>query len=271
MADRRRAGPPHILELWRTYGQHAGAMLSAGPAPRVARTAGSFVTLSGAPYVDLNQAALFGDADPTTAHTVVEIVLDADVPCLLGVSSTVRDDVSAELLDGGFAATPEREAMFYAPTLPAAVPNAFQVRPVSSEEDHAGVRQILAEAHGYDDALVAQTHGPALLSRSDVGCWVAWDRDDPVSCVFVTRVGRTLGVFDMMTPPRYRRRGAARAVLTQALSDASGWGDAVDSVAFWATPAGRPLYESMGFIIVDDVDVWTLGATSEELAAVGIG
>ena len=161
--------------------------------------------------------------------------------------------------------------MFHAQTVPAAVPNAFQVRPVISEEDHAGVRQILAEAHGYDDALVALTHGPGLLSRSDVGCWIAWDRDDPVSCVFVTRVGRSLGVFDMMTPPRHRRRGAARAVLTQALSDASGWGDTADSVAFWATPAGRPLYESMGFTIVDDIDVWTLGASPEELAAVGIG
>ncbi len=206
-----------------------------------------------------------------TARAVVEMVLEADIPCLLGVSSTVRDDVSNELLAGGFEATPEREAMFHAPKVPVAVPHAFRVRPVDSEEDLAGVRLILAEAHGYADPLEAQTHGPELLSRSDVGCWIAWDGDDPVSCVFVTRVGRCLGVFDMMTPPRHRRRGAARAVLTQALADASRWGDPAEAIVFWATPAGRPLYESMGFTVVDDIDVWTLGATPEELAAVGIG
>jgi GNAT superfamily N-acetyltransferase len=271
MTSPRHPHRPDIAGLWRTYGQHASVMLSAGPAPRLAETTGSFVALSGAPYVDLNQVALFGEADRMTARSVVETVLDADVPCLVGVSATVRDDVSGELLGGGFEAIPERDAMFYSPAIPMGAPHAFRVRRVSSVDDHAAVRLILAEAHGYADPMEAQTHGPALLGRSDVGCWVAWDGPDPVSCVFVTRVDRTLGVFDMMTPPRHRRRGAARAVLTEALADASGWGDPADTIAFWATPAGRPLYESMGFTIVDDIDVWTLGATPEELAAVGAG
>jgi len=267
----RMMGHPQIAELWRTYGRHAEAMLSAGPDPRVFRTSESFLALSGAPYVDLNQAAIFGEGHEATAQALIDHVVDADVPCLLGISSTVHDDLAGVLLDAGFEATPERESLFHAPTMPPPAPTAFQVRRVRSEDDQAGVRQILGEAHGYAADLVEQVHGPRLLDRPDVGCWIAWDRDEPVSCVFVTRVARSLGVFDMMTPPHHRRRGAARAVLTAALTDAAGWGEPADAVTFWATPAGRPLYESMGFRIVDEIDVWTLGATPEELAAVGIG
>ena len=35
------------------------------------------------------------------------------------------------------------------------------------------------------------------------------------------------------------------------------------------SPAGRPLYEAMGFVVADEVDAWTLGASAEDLAAVG--
>lgn len=262
---------PAAVDLWTRYARHAEIMLSAGQAPSVARRPGSFLVLSGAPHVDLNQAAIFGDGDRRDAQAIVEAASAADVPCLLAVSSTVRDDVSDTLRDGGFDAAPELEALFYAPVPPAVGPSAFQVRQASNAEDRLGIERVFAGSHGYDPALVASMWGPALLDRTDVGGWVAWDDDEPVSCVFVTRVGRSLGVFDMMTPARHRRRGAARAVLTQALSDASAWGDPTDAIAFWATPLGRPLYESLGFTVADTMAVWTLGASPEDLAAVGVG
>ena len=258
--------------LWRTYALHAEAMLSAGPTPDVTRSDVSFLILSGAPHVDLNQAAIFGDGDRRAARAIVEAVHAADVPCLLGVSSTVRDDVSTTLVAGGFEATPQREALFFADEPPQRGPTAFQVRRIRSDDDRAGALRVLIEAHDYAADLVAAMWGPALLDRPDVGGWVAWDGDEPVSCVYVTRVGRTLGFFDMMTPPRHRRRGAGRAVLSNALAEAWSWDGAdADHVECWATPAGRPLYESMGFTVADEIDVWTYGATPEDLAAVGVG
>ena len=258
--------------LWRTYGRHAEAILSAGPAPSTSRTDVRFVALSGAPHVDLNQAVLFGDADRGTADEIAAIVQAADLPCLLGVSSTVRDDVTDALLAGGFEATPEREAMFFADEPPAVTPSAFQIRQVTSADDRAGAYQVLFGAHEYDTSLIAEMWGPNLLDRPDVRGWVAWDGDEPVSCAYVTRVGRSLSVFDMMTPPRHRRRGAARAVLSNALAETWTWDEVdADYVAFWASPAGRPMYEAMGFTVADDVDVWTYGAAPEDLAAVGAG
>ena len=101
---------------------------------------------------------------------------------------------------------------------------------------------------------------------------LALDGNEPVSCAFVTVIGRTLGLFDMMTPPRHRRRGAARALLGTALSSAAAELEGgIDGILFWASPAGRPLYESLGFSIADPVTAWTLGASAEDLAAVGAG
>lgn len=259
-------------DLWHTYGRHAAAMLSAGPSPATTHSDRHFVVLSGAPHVDLNQAVLFGEADRQTAERIAAVVQAADVPCLLGVSSTVRDDVTHALREGGFEAMTQREAMFYADEPPAVGPTAFQVRRVRTAEDRAGAQHVLLETHDYHPDLTSAMWGPALLDRPDVGCWVAWDGEEPVSCAYVTLVGRSLGVFDMMTPPRHRRRGAGRAVLANALTEAWTWGGVeADYAAFWASPAGRPMYESMGFDVADDVDVWTYGASPEDLAAVGAG
>lgn len=256
---------------WRIYGQHAEAMLSAGPAPSADHRPGSFFVRSGAPHVDLNQAAIFGDGDRRDAQRIVDAALEADVPVLLAASSTLRDDVGEALGRGGFVLAATPEALFHGSSTPPVEPSAFQVRRVLTEIDRAGIGRVFAEAHGYDPRLVASMWGSALVDRDDVGGWIAWEGDDAVSCVFVTRVGSSLRFFDMMTPPRHRRRGAARAVLTQALADASSEGEPVDSIVFWSTPLGRPLYESLGFVVADSLDVWTFRASKEDMAAVGSG
>jgi len=100
----------------------------------------------------------------------------------------------------------------------------------------------------------------------------AWDGFEPVSWTYVTRIDGTSALFDMMTPPQHRRRGAARALLKRALADAAARdGGRTESTVFWATPMGRPLYEALGFSVVDDVTLWTYGASADELAAVGAG
>ena len=43
----------------------------------------------------------------------------------------------------------------------------------------------------------------------------------------------------------------------------------IEETLFWASPAGRPLYEAMAFGVADEVDAWSLGASAEDLAAVG--
>ena len=72
-----------------------------------------------------------------------------------------------------------------------------------------------------------------------------------------------------MTPPRHRRRGAARAVVATALDEVAKLVGGVDRTLFWSSPAGRPLYDALGFEIGDTVDVWVRGASEADLAVVG--
>jgi GNAT superfamily N-acetyltransferase len=130
---------------------------------------------------------------------------------------------------------------------------------------------VFDAAHGYADDATRRMYGPALLDGLDVEAWLAWDGDEPISCVYVTRVGDSLGVFDMNTAPAHRRRGAGRAVLTAALHAVATRLDRPPSVCFWSTPLGRPMYESIGFVVIDDVEVWTLGASDQDMDAVGAG
>lgn len=83
-----------------------------------------------------------------------------------------------------------------------------------------------------------------LLAESDGWAIDAPDGRGLAGSVILTRWGATHGAVGMMlTAPRYRGYGFARALMQHAL-DAAGPGMAV---SLYATDAGRPVYEKFGF------------------------
>lgn len=263
---------PQPADLWPIYGRHAAAILRHGPKPVAKHGPGWSLALSGAGHVDLNQVALYGGADRTDAAAVVDEAAASGVPILLAVSASLAIAVDDILEGAGFLRSSSEEALFWAWDVPALTRAQFEVRRAASPSDLAGIAQIFADVHDYEPDLVESMYGQSVLADPVIEAWLALDGDDPVSCAFVTRLGRTLGLFDVMTPPRHRRRGAARALIDVSLSSATaGQPGGIDGILFWASPFGRPLYESLGFSIADLVTVWTLGASAEDLAAVGAG
>ncbi|MEO7664315.1 MAG: GNAT family N-acetyltransferase, partial [Candidatus Limnocylindrales bacterium] len=167
----------------------------------------------------------------------------------------------------GFVAANPLEALFVAGAPPRVV-EGFPVRR-ATPADLPAVRELFHLGHGYGAATVDALFG-SRLAADDVGCWIAWDGDAPMSLAFITRIGRSLGLWDMLTAPAHRRRGAGRAVLTAALAGAAAWrAKPIDTIVFWSSPAGRPLYKSLGFTIADEVLAMTIDAAPEDLAAVG--
>lgn len=219
----------------------------------------------------MNQAALFGDADADDATLLVGQVLEAGVPCLLGCSNGVLDRASPALTAGGFAQLPDREAIFWRPGPPQALePSAFEVRRVRSDADVVAMQAIFEEAHGYDPASIAALYGGRVKGDDGLSAWIAWDASEPISFTIVIEVGAVLSIWEVMTPVRHRRRGGARAVVNAALAGAAAAASRpIEETLFWASPAGRPLYEAMDFVVGDEVDAWVLGASAEDLAAVG--
>jgi len=147
------------------------------------------------------------------------------------------------------------------------VPSPFTVHRAATAGDLADADRILAEAHGTSPGTVDRVFNLDGWRSGRLGCWVAREGADPASSVWLTWEGGLVGVWEMMTSPRHRRRGAGRAVLTAALIDTAGLGPR--GTLLWASPMGRPLYEALGFEVFDEVIPWVRGGTAAELALIG--
>lgn len=263
--------PEDPSALWRTYADHAELMFRGYPGAHRVDGQGWSLVVSGAAHVDTNQLALYAPAGAGDIEAALAATKAAGVPVLTGLSGSLADRGSAagRLMAAGFEAMPDAEMLFVAGGAPP-VDATWPVRR-ATPDDLPAVREVFDLGHGYGPAVVDSMFG-SRLADLDVGCWIAWDGPAPMSLAFVTRTGSSLGLWEVVTVPAHRRRGAARAVVTSALGDASRWGPGpVDTVVFWSSPAGRPLYEHLGFRVADEVVVLTLGAAPEDLAAVGAG
>ena len=109
-----------------------------------------------------------------------------------------------------------------------------------------------------------------------VGQWIAF-LSSPSAVVFVacsgTSVigvstvwnyqGRLAWIGMVIVHPAYRRRGIARCLLDRCLEFSSQRG--IDIVGLDATPDGRPLYQSLGFVEGEQLDRWVLEACKLEV------
>jgi N-acetylglutamate synthase len=253
-------------DLWETFAEHAALVMSGGCAPARGSGRGWFAVITGEPHCDLNECGLTSRATAADVEALVAFIAAAEVPALVSVASTVPDAITEPLAAAGFARAPAREPLMWCPCRQPVATNGLRVDRVRSDADRERALAIIADAH----AMGPEVAGRALAALPDPGdrvsAWLAFAGDEPVSVAWVTP-GPRIGVWEMMTPARHRRRGAARAALTVALDAV--WGDATEGAFLWSTPAGRPFYESVGFAAVDEAVSWTLGADPEFLAAIG--
>ena len=232
----------------------------------------TFLVLSGGDHVDLNQAGLFEGATTADASELARLVVEAGRPVLLGRSSTVSRGIMDPLETVGFRAMAATEHLFWMPGVPIEQPSTFDVRRIETDADIEAMQAMFLEVHGYEPELTATFHGDAIRSDEGVTGWIAWDGDQAASLTFVTEVGTSLGVWEVMTPVQHRRRGAARAVVATALrAVASASSSPIERTVLWSSPAGAPLYDALGFSVGDTVQAWVVGASEADLAAVGAG
>jgi GNAT superfamily N-acetyltransferase len=85
-----------------------------------------------------------------------------------------------------------------------------------------------------------------LLDLQPDGCFLAESGGVPVGTVATCRFGPVAWIALMLVDEAYRRQGIGRALMTRALEELDSRG--VRSVRLDATPRGRPMYESLGFV-----------------------
>jgi len=250
--------PEAALAAWRLYAQHACTSVAAGPAPASWIGDGAFAACSGAPYTDVNQVALHGDASPAEVAAALAVVTTSRVPAVLARTSRSATAHEAAIAHAGFRRFPDRESLFSLRGVPDPAPaGTFAVRPIAEPSDVAALLPIAAEVHGYADAVTIRLLGEPALVGGSVAGWLAWEGDVAVGCAFVTTIGATLGLWSVMTPAAHRRRGVGSAVVRGALRGAAARiAGPLEQTVFWASPSGGPFYRSLGFAPVDTFDVW---------------
>lgn len=189
--------------------------------------------------------------------------------------------IAAEL---GFAPVGTAPLMVLRPdtALPPLPPASRPIRIVRAlEPAHvAAAGDLIASAFDTPRDVIARCIDACVTPTAGVETWLALAKEDgadedganedgtkegarevPVSTVTVTPTGDTAGVTLMATPPHRQHRGWGRALLTAVIDDYRRRG--VTRFHLGATDAGRPLYDTLGFVLVADLSVWVMGADDE--------
>jgi GNAT superfamily N-acetyltransferase len=110
----------------------------------------------------------------------------------------------------------------------------------------------LSDAEGWNKTAADWTR---ITRLEPSGCFAARDGQRVIGTVTTTTYGRTMAWIGMMiVHPDFRRQGVGAALMRFALDYLHGLD--IASVKLDATPAGRPLYESLGFAAEAEVERW---------------
>ncbi|CAG9207126.1 GCN5 family acetyltransferase [Paraburkholderia sabiae] len=136
------------------------------------------------------------------------------------------------------------------------------------EDERVVVRQLSgSDSELYNSTLAAgyeapehvfrRLSAPAILGATGMTAFVVECAEVPVATSFgVVRNGH-VAVFNVSTVPEYRRRGYARAATQPVLN--AGFAAGAHTALLHCTPAGRKVYESMGFAVREEWLVYSRG------------
>lgn len=94
-----------------------------------------------------------------------------------------------------------------------------------------------------------------LIQLSIKGCRCIEDAGKIVATTTLLPYGKRVAWIGMvLTRPEYRRQGLARRLMEDAISNAEL--DGIHTLKLDATDEGRPLYESLGFVVEETVERW---------------
>jgi GNAT superfamily N-acetyltransferase len=250
--------------LWQVLGDQV-ALMFGGAGAVVHRQRSWFAVLTGETSAEMNIAGLAATATAGDAGRLVAAIDAVGDGAIVAVSEQLADHATAPLAAAGFSRVGTPDALMVRPAGPPAAIStcAYEIRRAGAE-DVRRAEPVVVAAHGLEVGVIDRAFNLDALARGQLGAWAAWDGDVPVSVAWLTLEPPLPGVWEVMTHPAYRRRGAARAILTRAMADAADV--ALAGFFLWSTPAGRPLYSALGFSVLEEVAAWARGLSDEELA-----
>ncbi|TMD17475.1 MAG: GNAT family N-acetyltransferase [Chloroflexi bacterium] len=217
--------------------------------------------LTGGPTADFNLCLADGSANLELAlNRAVEHARTRSLPTLFMVSTEASKTLTDRLNRLDLTAVGEAPLMAFTGAPPAVDP-AFQVDLVSEPVALNEVAELIAKAFELDRHWVGRTFASTALldNTSTVGFYLVRREGRPISTVTISGEGSVIGIWSMATDPELQRQGAGRAALAGAMTHR--WSLGARAFYLIATPAGKPLYDAVGFTTVETFPMFMLAPT----------
>jgi GNAT superfamily N-acetyltransferase len=202
---------------------------------------GWWAFFTGVRSADVNMA-LIHENDEATLARVLDVIGIEDLPVLLMLAG---DGTALEQkLPDGWQGVGSMPVMTVEVGAGSGSPDP-RARPARTDERDE-VNQLIVDAYGMG-VEEADTLTRPILERTGhaLRLWVLEADGVLVSTVITGRVGDSVSVWSMATPPAYARRGYGRALLDAVIDWAAS--DGATFGLLGATEAGYPLYENTGW------------------------
>lgn len=114
--------------------------------------------------------------------------------------------------------------------------------------------QIAGEAFGASPELFAQLMTPTVMGLAGLRAYLGEVGGQPAVTALSITIGEAVGIFNVATPDKHRRRGYGAALTAHAVAEGLAAG------ASWAwlqsSPAGYGVYERLGFLTLERWPCW---------------
>jgi GNAT superfamily N-acetyltransferase len=247
---------PDPREAWRSSSDLVRIRSICGRSAALWATAGlvveesRWIALSGLAGAEYNEALCHGPGGGAELNPTVDEILATGLPAVVSVAGEALREVQ-QLAARGWTCVGAQPLM---------------ARRIDDMVKDPAVRRLTKRHGSVARQLIEETfHVPAELARSGMPgraaavpghvAWGMFEEDVMVSCMSTVVVEDAVVVWSMATPERYRRRGYARRLLTGAVARAKDRG--ANFVLLRSTDAGFPLYEALGFELLEWWQSWS--------------
>lgn len=237
-----RLADENLVGTWVGLGCHGGTVGGFG---------GCSFVVTGIPAAFFNGVFSAGPvADPdTVVGAALTFMAEHPVPWLLWVRDGVDDELLAAGRRAGLtdAGGPPAMALPIIDDIPAPPPE-LSIEVADEADSFAVFRDLSARGFEMPAEFVEMLIADSMIDDPAFAVAVASVAGVPASCAMVSVTGTTAGIYNVATPPEFRRRGYGAAATWAAIEVGAQRG--CDHAVLQASEMGAPVYRRMGFVDV---------------------
>lgn len=243
------------MNLFRLAGQSMSLAYSSAPGYEARLMPGASLILSGEPVPDLNYALIYGSQQADRQlHEFTEVAKLRNLPLTIMVSPDIAPQLGITLNKLGLQYAEHYPFMVYKPVNHGLVESSFQISRVDNREDLSASNAAAASAFGISAESLDRAFGQVFIDGTGLEVFIARQDGKIVSTVQTSSTGSIIGIWGMATAPDQQRKGGGRALLNYVIDYHCQRG--TELFYLGATPAGKPLYDRVGFQTETQAEIW---------------